>query len=119
LYSKTHEWLKFLDDGTVLIGLDDYAQKALGDLVFLDAPAEGDSVSAGEPFADIESIKAVSPIYSHVTGTIIEVNQDVADDPRKINDDPYGSWIIKVGDISQKGDLIEADEHEKLCAEEA
>jgi glycine cleavage system H protein len=120
-FSKTHEWVKFLDDGSVLTGLANFAQKALSDLVFLDAPGEGDSVTVGEPYADIESVKAVSPIYSHVTGTIIEVNEDVADNPGKINEDPYGSWIIKIGDVSEKGDLMDAAEYEiyeKSCCSE-
>ena len=117
-YSKTHEWVDFRDDGTALAGLADYAQNALGDLVFLDVPDEGDSVTCGEAYAEIESVKAVSSIYSQVSGTIIEVNEEVADDPQKINEDPYGSWIIKIGDISEKGDLIEAGEYDKFCEEE-
>ena len=117
-FSKTHEWVKFLDDGTALIGLADYAQDALGDLVFLDAPSEGDAVTCGESFADIESVKAVAPIYSHVTGAIAAVNEDVCDDPKKINDDPYGSWIIKIGDITEKGDLMDSDTYDKFCEEE-
>ena len=118
-YSKTHEWVEFLNDGTALTGLADYAQNALGDLVFLDVQSEeGDDVTCGEPYAEIESVKAVSPIYSQVDGTIIEVNGEVADDPKKINEDPYGSWIIKIGDISEKDDLMDADEYDKFCEEE-
>ena len=117
-FSKTHEWVKFLDDGAALTGLADYAQGALGDLVFLDAPAEGDSVSCGEPFADIESVKAVSPIYSHVSGTIVAVNEEVADNPKMINDDPYGAWIIKIGDIAETSELMDAGAYDKFCEEE-
>ena len=118
-FSKTHEWVKFLDDGTVLTGFADYAQKALGDLVFLDmTSAEGDKISCGESYADIESVKAVFPIYCHVSGTVVEINEEVVDDPKKINEDPYGSWIIKVGDITEKGDLMDADAYEKYEKEQ-
>ena len=117
-YSKTHEWVGFQDDGTALTGITDYAQNALGDLVFLDVPSEGDNAACGEPYAEIESVKAVSSIISHVSGTIIEVNEEVADEPQKINEDPYGAWIIKIGDISEKGELMEADEYDAFCAKE-
>ena len=118
-YTKTHEWVRFLGDGTALTGFADYAQDALGDLVFMNAPAEGDSVTAGEPYGDIESVKAVSDVYSPVTGIIIEVNEDVVDDPAKINADPYGSWIIKIGEITGQGELLDADAYDQLCEEEA
>ena len=118
-FSKTHEWVKFLEDGTALVGFTDYAQDALGDLVFINAPSEGDSVTAGEPLGDIESVKAVSDIYSPVSGTVLEINEDVVDDPAKINADPYGSWIVKIGDITQQGDLLGPDAYDKLCEEEA
>jgi len=117
-FSNTHEWVKFLDDGTALTGLSDFAQKALGDLVFIRMPVVGDTVTSGESFTDIESVKAVSDIYSHVTGVITAVNDEVGDAPQKINEDPYGSWIIKVGDITAKSDLMNADEYEKFCEEE-
>jgi len=116
-FTKTHEWVRFLGDGTALTGFADYAQDALGDLVFMNAPAEGDGVTAGEPYGDIESVKAVSDIYSPVTGVIIEVNQDVVDDPAKINADPYSSWIIKIGEITGQGDLLDPDAYDKLCEE--
>jgi glycine cleavage system H protein len=118
MFSKTHEWVKFLDDGTALTGLADFAQKALGDLVFLRTPVVGDSVTSGEPYTDIESVKAVSDIYSHVTGVITEVNEEVGDSPQKINDDPYGSWIIKVGNITGKSELMDMYEYDTFCEEE-
>lgn len=119
MYAKTHEWVKFLDDSTALIGLSDHAQHALGDLVFVNLPAEGDAVVCGDPLGDIESVKAVSDIYSYVTGTVAEVNEDVADEPQKINEDPYGAWMVKVTGISAKGELLDAEAYEKFCAEEA
>jgi len=118
-FTRTHEWVKFPEDGTVLVGFSDYAQDALGDLVFLNAPSPGDSVTAGEPLGDIESVKAVSDIYSPVSGTIAEVNEEVVDDPAKINADPYGSWIVRIADITVQGDLLDPDAYDKLCEEEA
>ena len=117
-YSTTHEWVKFLDDGTALTGLSDFAQKSLSDLVFLDAPSEGDSVTKGEPYAEVESVKAVAPIYSRLSGEIAEVNEEVADSPQKINQDPYGSWIIKVKDITDQEDLMDPETYDEFCLSE-
>ncbi|NLM20399.1 MAG: glycine cleavage system protein GcvH [Peptococcaceae bacterium] len=118
-YSKTHEWVKFLDDTTALIGLTDYAQEQLGDLVFINMPAEGDEVSCDTPFGDIESVKAVSDINSPVDGIVAEVNEEIAENPENINSDPYGSWIIKVSNITEICDLMDADSYERFCQEEA
>jgi len=117
-FSKTHEWVKFLDDSTALTGLTDFAQKSLGDLVFVNMPAVGDKVTCGEPFTDIESVKAVSEINSQITGVIVDVNFDVGNAPQKINEDPYGSWVIKVGEISKKADLMNAEDYDKFCESE-
>ncbi|NLO98061.1 MAG: glycine cleavage system protein GcvH [Peptococcaceae bacterium] len=117
-YSKTHEWVKFLDDTTALIGITDYAQEHLGDLVFINMPAVGDEVACDTPFGDIESVKAVSDIYSPVEGVVAEVNEDVADSPQSINEDPYGSWIIKVSNITDVSDLMDAETYERYCQEE-
>ena len=84
-YTKTHEWVRFTDEGTAYIGITDYAQDQLGDLVFVNLPAAGDDLTAGEPFADVESVKAVSDVNSPVTGTVREVNEDLADAPEKMN----------------------------------
>jgi len=117
-FSKTHEWIQFLDDGTALTGLTDFAQKSLSDLVFINMPAEGDSVSSGEPYADIESVKAVADINSQVSGDILATNEDVENEPGRINEDPYGSWIIKIGNISDKADLMDAGQYDAFCEEE-
>jgi glycine cleavage system H protein len=117
MYAKSHEWVKFLDDGTALTGFADYAQNQLGDIIFLNAPSEGDEVMAGEPYGDIESVKAVSDIYSPVSGKVIEINEEVVDEPGKINADPYGSWIIKIGDITDKGDFLDPDAYDKHVEE--
>lgn len=108
-YSKSHEWVKFLDDGTALVGLTDYAQDALGDLVFVNLPETGDDVTAGEAFADVESVKAVSDVFSPLTGTVAEVNEELLDVPEMLNNDPYGAWLIKVENITGQDELLDAD----------
>lgn len=111
-YAKSHEWVKMLDDETALVGLSDYAQDALGDLVFVNLPEAGDEVSAGEVFADVESVKAVSDVYSPVTGTVAEVNETLLDVPESINEAPYEAWFIKVEHITDTQDLMSAAEYE-------
>ncbi len=113
-YAKTHEWLKKEGD-FVLIGLTDYAQDQLGDIVFVNLPQVGDPVSRGDTFADIESVKAVSDVYSPVTGEVEEVNEELLDAPEKVNNDPYGSWFAKVKDVSDTEDLMDAKEYEEFC----
>ena len=117
-YSKSHEWVKFLDDTTVLIGLTDYAQDALGDLVFVNLPEAGDEVTAGEAFADVESVKAVSDVFSPVTGTVAEINEELLDAPEQMNEDPYGAWLIKVENITDKDELLSAEEYLKFYESE-
>ena len=117
-YAKTHEWVKFNDDGTATVGISDFAQDALGDLVFVNLPMEGDTVTAGESFADVESVKAVSDVNSPVSGTVIAVNEALADEPAGMNEDPYGSWFIKVGDISGQSELLDATAYEAWTKEE-
>ena len=109
LYTETHEWVELLDDGTAYVGLDDYAQSELGDLVFVNLPEAGDAVEAGEAFADVESVKAVSDVFSPVTGTVAEVNEELLDDPAKINEDAFGAWLIKVEGVTDKADLLDAE----------
>ncbi len=111
MYTKTHEWIKKNDDGTVYVGLTDFAQSELGDLVFVNLPMEGDSVCAEESFADVESVKAVSDVNSPVSGTVIAINEDVADAPVKINETPYEAWLIQVSDIEDTAELLTADEY--------
>lgn len=116
-YSKSHEWVKE-EDGIFTIGLTDYAQSELGDLVFVNLPEEGDEVTAGDTFADVESVKAVSDVYSPVTGTVSEVNEDLADSPESINEAPYDAWFIKVTDVSDTEELFSAEEYEDFIAEQ-
>ena len=116
-YSKDHEWIKMEGDVAV-IGISDFAQDALGDVVFVNLPQEGDAVTAGEPFGDVESVKAVSDLVCPVTGTICAVNEELADSPENLNSDPYGAWIIKVQGVSGQEELLDAAAYEAFCAEE-
>lgn len=116
-YTKDHEWVKMEGDVAV-VGITDFAQDALGDVVFINLPQEGDSVTAGESFGDVESVKAVSDVMSPVSGVICAVNEELEDSPENLNSDPYGSWIIKVENISGQEDLMDAAAYEAFCAEE-
>ena len=116
-YTKSHEWLK--DEGDfVTIGISDYAQDALGDLVFVNLPQEGDEVAVEEVFADVESVKAVSDIYSPVTGVVCAVNEELLDAPELINESAFDAWFITVKDVSETGELMSAEEYEAFVAEE-
>lgn len=111
MYAESHEWVEFTEDLAV-VGLSDYAQGELGDLVFVNLPEVGDEVVAGEPFGDVESVKAVSDVYAPVTGIVAEVNEVLLDSPEVINDDPYGAWLIKVEAVSDKSNLMDGDAYE-------
>ena len=117
LYSKTHEWI-LEEDGVATIGISDYAQDALGDLVFVNLPQEGDEVVAGEAFGDVESVKAVSDLICPVSGVVCAVNEELLDAPELLNNNPYGAWIIKVENITYREELLEAAEYEAFCATE-
>lgn len=117
-YTKSHEWLQFINENTVRIGLTDYAQNALGDLVFVNLPQEGDQAVKGKPIADVESVKAVSDVYSPVTGTVSAVNEELLDVPEAINRDPYNAWMLEVSDVTNQEELLTADEYAKVCQEE-
>ena len=116
-YAKSHEWVKKLDDSTVLVGITDYAQKELGDLVFINLPAEGDAVTKEEAFCDVESVKAVSDVMSPVTGTVAEVNSELEDEPQKLNEAPYEAWIAKISDITDFEELLDAAAYEAFIKE--
>ena len=116
-YSKDHEWVKFEGD-TAIIGISDFAQDALGDVVFVNLPGEGDTTTAVEAFGDVESVKAVSDLVSPVSGTIVAVNEDLADAPETLNSDPYGAWIIKVEGITEQEELLDAAAYEAFCQQE-
>ena len=109
-YSKSHEWVKE-EDGVTVIGLTDYAQSELGDLVFVNLPEVDDEVTVGEPFADVESVKAVSDVYSPVSGVVCEINEELLDAPEMINEAPYDAWFVKVKEITEKEELLSAQEY--------
>ena len=111
-YSKDHEWVKMLDGATALVGITDFAQSELGDLVFINLPQEGDEVTAEAAFCDVESVKAVSDVVSPVTGVEEEATPELEDEPQLLNEDPYGAWIAKIKDISAFGELLSAEEYE-------
>ena len=116
-YSKSHEWVK-TEDGVTVVGISDFAQNALGDVVFVNLPAEGDSVAAGEAFGDVESVKAVSDLVCPVTGAVCAVNEELLDQPELLNKKPYDAWIIKVENITDTEELLDAAAYEAFCAEE-
>ena len=105
-YTKSHEWVKE-EDGVFVIGLTDYAQSALGDLVFVNLPEEGDAVTAGEAFSDVESVKAVSDVFSPVTGEVCAINEA-----------PYDAWLVKVQNVSDTEELLDAAAYEAVVAAE-
>ena len=113
-YSRDHEWLR-MEDGVAVIGISDFAQSELGDVVFINLPEVGDETTAGEPFGDVESVKAVSDLVSPVTGTVCAVNEELLDAPEKLNEDPYGTWIIKVENVTDTEDLLSAEQYEAEC----
>ena len=116
-YSKSHEWVR--EDGdVVVIGLSDFAQSELGDLVFVNLPEEGDEVEAGETFADVESVKAVSDVYSPVSGEVVEINEELLDNPALINEAPYDAWFVKVKNVSDTEELLSAEEYDAFCESE-
>ena len=95
LYAQNHEWVRRQDDGTLRVGITDYAQDALGDVVFVDLPDVGRDLGSGEPFGEIESTKSVSDLYSPVNGEVVEANEELEDRPELVNQDPYGDgWMI-------------------------
>ena len=117
MYSKSHEWMK-QEDGYVTIGITDFAQDALGDIVFINLPVVGDGTVMGEAFGDVESVKAVSDILSPVSGAVCAVNEDLLDSPELLNSAPYESWIIKVNDVADTEELMTAAEYEEFCKTE-
>ena len=115
-YSSDHEWVR-LDGGLATIGITDYAQDALGDVVYVEVPDVGTAVDAKEKVSEVESTKSVSDIYAPVSGTVVEVNADLADQPQRVNEDPYGEgWlcIIEVSDPSQLDALLDAAAYRAL-----
>lgn len=114
-FRESHEWAE-INGNTVKIGISDYAQHALGDIVFINLPEVGDTVKIGEAFCDIESVKAVSEAFSPVNGKVIKINEELEDAPELINSDPYANWIIEV-EFTKLGDLMNADDYDAFDKE--
>lgn len=114
-YTKDHEWIR-IDGETGRIGITDYAQQQLGDVVFIDLPEPGSTLTKGEQFGSIESVKAVSDLYAPMSGRVIEVNGTLQDQPESVNQDPHGAWMIAIAvdDPSQVDDLLDADGYRSL-----
>lgn len=116
-YSKSHEWVRVEGD-TAYIGITDHAQESLGDLVFVNLPDIDDEVEAGDPFGDVESVKAVSDIIAPISGVVAEINEELLDAPEKINEEPYEAWMVKLTGINGIDDLLDADEYDRFVEEE-
>lgn len=118
-YAKSHEWSKLEDDGVVRIGITDFAQEELGDLVYIDLPVVGKQFSAGEQCAVVESVKTASDLFSPVTGTIVAVNEAILDAPEKVNDDPYDVWLfcVKADNPAELDDLMDATAYQQMIAD--
>ncbi len=120
-YTKEHEWVRVEDD-LVIIGITDYAQDALGEIVYIELPSEGDEVTKGEPFGAVESTKSVSDLYAPISGEVVEVNEALLDSPEAINEDSYGEgWMVKVKhyDIRDLDDLMDSDEYTEFIEKQS
>lgn len=116
-YSKEHEWIKKEGDNRVRIGITDFAQSELGDIVFVELPEEDDEVESGESFGSVESVKTVSELYSPVSGTVVEMNEELEDSPEFVNDSPYeDAWmiVVELSDPSELDELLSADEYKEF-----
>ncbi|MEZ3518532.1 MAG: glycine cleavage system protein GcvH [Muribaculaceae bacterium] len=117
-YADSHEWVK-LEDGIVTVGITDYAQHALGNIVYVDMPEAGDEVTAGEEFGAVESVKAASDLISPVSGEVLEINEELEDSPELLNEDAFANWImkVKVSDASEIEKLLDAKAYAAICEE--
>lgn len=118
-YTDSHEWILKLDGDRVRIGLTDFAQHELGDLVFVNLPQEGDGAELGVALCDVESVKAVSDVFSPLSGTVTAVNEELLDAPERINQAPYEAWLVELGDVTEWGELMDAAAYAAFCAKEA
>ncbi len=117
LYTRDHEWLRREDDGSVTVGITDHAQSALGDLVYVELPDVGQEVSEAGEMAVVESVKAASDVYAPISGEILAVNEELADDPEKINSDPYGDgWIVRMNpsDSIDEDAMLSPDDYQEF-----
>lgn len=120
-YLATHEWARLDDDGNITVGITDHAQNALGDVVYVELPEVDQDLAAGDEAGVVESVKAASDIYAPVSGTVIEVNEALEDEPEKVNQDPYGDgWFFRVApnDVTELDDMLDAESYQEVCDEE-
>jgi len=120
-YVATHEWARLEEDGTVTVGISDHAQNALGDVVYVELPEEGQQVSGGDEAGVVESVKAASDIYAPISGTVVAVNSALEDEPERVNQDPYGEgWFFKLSpdDLGELEELLDAEAYQEVCDEE-
>lgn len=117
-YAESHEWVS-LEGDIATVGITDYAQHALGDIVYVDMPEVGDEVTAGEEFGAVESVKAASDLYSPVSGEVVEINEALEDEPGLINQDAFANWImkVKISDASEIDALLDAEAYKNICEE--
>ena len=121
-YAKTHEWARLEDDGTVTIGISDHAQDALGDVVYVELPEEGDVLGAGDEAGVVESVKAASDIYAPIAGRVAAINNELEDSPETVNDSPFGEgWFYKLTpeNSDDMNSLLSAGDYQKICEEES
>lgn len=117
-YTKEHEWAD-IKDGVATVGITDFAQSQLGDIVFVELPEIGQSLDSGAPFGVVESIKSVSDLYSPLSGEVVEINSELEDAPESLNSTPYGSWLVKIklSNEAEVAELMGSSEYSELCAE--
>ncbi|MBO0476760.1 glycine cleavage system protein GcvH [Vagococcus sp. DIV0080] len=118
-YLATHEWVKFIDETTALVGITDFAQEQLGDIVFVELPEVDQEVSKGDQVAEVESVKTVSDIYTPFTGTISKINDALEDAPESVNEAPFENWLFEVSNITDKEELLNLEDYNKVVEEEA
>ncbi|MBE6126047.1 MAG: glycine cleavage system protein GcvH [Erysipelotrichaceae bacterium] len=117
-YTATHEWVRDLGNGLWEVGITDFAQSELGDIVFINLPEVGDEVVKEEAFGDLESVKAVSDIYSPFSGTVREINEEVVERTEAINNAPYEAWLIRVENVTDCVELLDAQQYQEVCDHE-
>ena len=117
-YVQSHEWLYYVDTDKVRVGITDFAQNAMGDIVFVNLPLVGDMTTAGEPLCDMESVKSVEDIFAPVSGEITAINEELMDHPELINSAPYEAWIAEISNITDTEELPDAAAYEAVCQEE-
>lgn len=118
-YLATHEWVKFIDETTAVVGITDFAQEQLGDIVFVELPEVDQEVAKGEQIAEVESVKTVSDIYTPFTGIISKINTELEDAPESVNEAPFENWLFEVSNITEKEELLNLEAYNEVVEEEA